>query len=880
MSYSPRTSPPRIPLVSAPAATIAKATPRPRVHGKFIFIGDEKFYIRGVTYGTFRADQQGNEYHTPDIVERDFAQMAAAGMNAVRTYTVPPVWLLDLAWRYGLRVMVGLAWEQHVAFLEKARVHSIEARVREGVRACAKHPAVLCYVVGNEIPASIVRWYGRRRIAAFIERLYRAAKREDPEALVTYVNYPSTEYLQLPFIDFVCFNVYIESAARLEAYLARLQNLSDDRPLVMAEIGLDSYRHGKRAQAGALDWQVRAAFAAGCAGVFVFAWTDEWHRGGHDITDWHFGLTDHYRRPKPALASVSRAFREAPFQQAADWPRLSVVVCSYNGARTIGDCLRALDRLDYPNYEVIVVDDGSTDDTAMIARRHRVRLMRTENCGLSSARNTGLAAATGEIIAYIDDDAYPDPHWLNYLAATFASTTHAGVGGPNLAPAGDGLIASCVAHSPGGPIHVLLSDRIAEHIPGCNMAFRKRCLEAIGGFDTQFRVAGDDVDVCWRLQERGWTLGFSAAAVVWHHRRNSVRAYWRQQQGYGKAEALLERKWPEKYNAAGHLTWAGRLYGQGIAYTLGWRRARIYQGTWGSALFQTAENRAPGLLWSLTMMPEWSLVIAGLMLIALFGWLWWPLQLALPLLVFAAAAPLGRALISATRICTARIARTRSVSPSVLGLTTLLHLMQPLARLLGRWRYGLTPWRRRAKHGFSLPWPRHRTIWSESWQTPAGRLRSLEAVLQAQDVVVMRGGDYDRWDLEVRGGNLGATRLRMAIEEHGGGKQLARFRLWPKLPKAGLTLAALTAAVAAGAALDGALAPAMVFGAATLLLGLRMFFESGAAMWSALEPLRAPETTVTLHAVDLATGRRRARATAIGLAPVEMSSDAPARQGD
>ena len=117
------------------------------------------------------------------------------------------------------------------------------------------------------------------------------------------------------------------------------------------------------------------------------------------------------------------------------------------------------------------------------------------------------------------------------------------------------FIAECVASSPGGPVHVLQSDQEAEHIPGCNMAFRRDCLQEIGGFDEQFRVAGDDVDVCWRIQERGWKLGFSPAAMVWHHRRNSLRTYWKQQKGYGKAEALLENKWPEKYNAAGHITW-------------------------------------------------------------------------------------------------------------------------------------------------------------------------------------------------------------------------------------------------------------------------------------------------------------------------------------
>src|SRR6185436_6006194 len=111
-------------------------------------------------------------------------------------------------------------------------------------------------------------------------------------------------------------------------------------------------------------------------------------------------------------------------------------------------------------------------------------------------------------------DARPDTHSLQYLAHSFKKYGFAGVGGPNVAPAGDGLIADCVANAPGGPIHVLLSDRVAEHIPGCNMAFWRSALENVGGFDPQFRAAGDDVDICWQIQESGGVLGFHPAAVV------------------------------------------------------------------------------------------------------------------------------------------------------------------------------------------------------------------------------------------------------------------------------------------------------------------------------------------------------------------------------
>jgi GT2 family glycosyltransferase len=813
---------------------------RPSVVGKFIHVGGNKFYVKGVSYGAFRPDGDKREYWDSAQIERDFSLMAAHGTNTVRIpHTMPPRSLLDIALRHGLRVMVGLSAEQYIGYLidTKKRAPSADVLFREKVSTVKGHPALLCYAIGNEIAAPVARWLGHRKVESYLKRIFDVVKNEDPDGLVTYVNYPSTEYLQLPFLDLVCFNVYLEYQDRFRAYLARLQNMAGDRPLIMSEVGLDALRHGEMKQAGTLDWQVRTSFASGCAGVVLFSWTDEWYRAGAEVEDWAFGITDRQRRPKPALRAVRKAFADVPFRFDAQWPYISVAVCSYNGSRTIRECLEGLKRVEYPNFEVIVINDGSTDATAAIASEYNYRIITTENAGLSSARNAALRVAKGEIIAYLDDDAIPDRHWLYHLAATFRQTNHAAVGGPNIAPPQSNTVADCVDNAPGGPIHVLITDEVAEHLPGCNLAVRKSCLEAVGGFDPRFRVAGDDVDLCWRLQERGWTLGFSPGAMVLHHRRYTIRGYWKQQKGYGKAEALLERKWPDKYNSAGHHTFTGRMYGRGMIHVL-FRHTCIYHGVGGFAPFQSLYERAPGIFSALPLMPEWYLLIATLTGISALGFLWRPLFLALVVAVAGIMLSVMEATMGALEASFYTAPRPGIAKTGRQCLTGFLHLLQPLARLSGRLSSGLTIWRRRGKPGFVVPRQRSFAMWTENWLAPEQRLAKIQRALRDEGAVVRHGGDYDRWDLAIIGGAFGSARMLMAIEDHGAGTQLVRIRSWPRFRNAAKALAGVLSILILLTALDSSWFVAPVLG--SMLVGL---------LWIALVEAGRSMATL-LHAID------------------------------
>ncbi|HET8934462.1 MAG TPA: glycosyltransferase [Polyangiales bacterium] len=763
----------------------ASALPRPAA--KFFYVDAEKYLIRGVTYGTFAPDAPGG-YPALAQVRADFAQMRAANINTLRVYTEPPRELLDEAERHELKVIVGLAWTQHVCFLDDdALVKEIRASVRASVRRISDHPAVLGFALGNEIPAPIVRWHGKAAIEAFLHLLYDDVKREAPNALCTYVNFPPTDYLELPFLDFVCFNVFLHALADFRAYLAKLQHITGNRPLVLSELGMDSLREGEDEQASHLATHIRAAFADGVAGVCVFSFTDDWWRGGLQVLDWRFGVVDAQRRPKLAYAALREAWQAVPFAEAAKrtWPKVSVVVCAYNAAATLEDNLSSLMRLAYPDVEVIVVNDGSQDATLQIAERFPVKIISVPNGGLSAARNLGLHAASGEIIAYTDSDTRVDRDWLSHLVQPLLSNKFAGVGGPNVVPPDDCWVAQCVARAPGGPIHVMLDNVTAEHIPGCNMAFRRAALLAIGGFDPTYTKAGDDVDICWRLQDAGFSLGFAPGALVWHHHRASVAAYVRQQIGYGEGESFLFHRHTDRFNARGYMRWSGRIYSQLPAYRTLFQQV-IYQGRFGVEPFPLTHQGGLSLWSALPHLIEWHLFTLFLCLAGMFNsTLWWVAG------ATACATWLGcvqHAWASKIDDVAAPAERWRYRC-----LITWLHWLQPWARFRGRIlghfsAKNVSPAGRvlladaarlRSLATLKLIFLRvDERLWDTRYTPIDGVLVRLRELAGGALAPVRSDAGYSSdYDLVLRAGRAFAFRVKLTAEDHGGMNRLFRARL-------------------------------------------------------------------------------------------------------
>jgi hypothetical protein len=349
------------------------------------------------------------------------------------------------------------------------------------------------------------------------------------------------------------------------------------------------------------------------------------------------------------------------------------------------------------------------------------------------------------------------------------------------------------------------------------MAFRRDVLLELGGFDPQYRAAGDDVDICWRFQDAGHTIGFSAAAIVWHFRRNTVKAYLNQQRGYGKAEALVYAKHPFRFNLFGQAKWLGRIYGDLSAALLLSRKPVIYAGTFGRGLFQTMYEPPSSLTALLPLTFEWS--VAALLLalagIVAGGWMW---LLAVPLLTTWAMCLNG--------------AMKAPIDPRFSGLKarTLVALLIYLGPLLRGWErlkwrvktmqtqdhMRLAPIDQRAR----IDWPQRAfalRYWDETGAEKEVLLGGLMDFLLPQKYFVVADTGWSKWDLKIARGLWSRALVTVVAENHGGLKRLLRVRCAMRLSGLGTALLRGYAALAAGSLILDAPVAALIFLAIALV---------------------------------------------------------------
>jgi hypothetical protein len=292
------------------------------------------------------------------------------------------------------------------------------------------------------------------------------------------------------------------------------------------------------------------------------------------------------------------------------------------------------------------------------------------------------------------------------------------------------------------------------------MAYRRDILRSLGGFNPVYTAAGDDVDMCWRVLGAGYRIGFNAGAVVYHHRRPSVRRYLRQQRGYGHAEVILQEHHPERFNALGGIRWAGSLY-DGPLHRLDAGR-RVQYGEYGAGLFQSVYYPYWTGWVGLALTPEWYAVTLAAAAVAMA--LAWAAPMVAFLLGLAAfggvsctLAVSGQAALRAARREPGEFA-TRLAHGA---LVFLLHLLQPISRATGR----ISGTGFRAGPAYdefgSVAAPGY---WGD-WVDRPGFLNRVSGRLRRVCLGVSSGDGFQRWDLEVTGLPFMTVRLFTAVHD-------------------------------------------------------------------------------------------------------------------
>ena len=226
---------------------------------------------------------------------------------------------------------------------------------------------------------------------------------------------------------------------------------------------------------------------------------------------------------------------------------ISVIVPVYNGERTISRCIESLLNQDYPkkNYEIIIVDNNSKDRTAHIIKSYNVKYLLEDRIQTSyAARNTGIRAAKGSILAFTDSDCVASRHWLSEAVKFFSNSNIGCVAG------------NILGYSPHNFIEKYFIDRgcfdvkrtlenswFLPFAPTANVFYRKEVFEKIGLFESYWK-SGGDVDLCWRMQLfTNYQIAYAEKAIIYHIHRSTLKSFLKQRKTWGIGRALLQKKY-------------------------------------------------------------------------------------------------------------------------------------------------------------------------------------------------------------------------------------------------------------------------------------------------------------------------------------------------
>lgn len=231
-----------------------------------------------------------------------------------------------------------------------------------------------------------------------------------------------------------------------------------------------------------------------------------------------------------------------------DATTVSVIIPTYNGSNRIVNCLDALSRQKTARkLEILVVDDGSADNTAEVVSRYEaVRLIRQANAGPAAARNRGAAEASGSIILFTDDDCVPTENWIDAMLAPFEDPQVVGAKGVYRTRQ-KSLIARFVQIEYEDKYRLMRNASSIDFVDTYSAAFRRDRFLELDGYDTAFPVAcAEDIELSYRMSARGWKMVFVQDAVVYHTHPDTLSCYLNKKYKFAFWRMLAIRKHPDK----------------------------------------------------------------------------------------------------------------------------------------------------------------------------------------------------------------------------------------------------------------------------------------------------------------------------------------------